>query len=167
MVGFPGELARAPTWLQEEILAGPLHAYTPRTVVDTGELRAMLAEVRRSGIALCRGFIATRATGVDGPLRTPNHTVVAALSMIVPNDEQARTHVPALQAATRGISHTRAGHDHEAHRGISRCSRRGPALSGYRTPDALPRARAPSALNSPSKLGVSVHALGRVRDHRG
>ncbi|MDP9641328.1 DNA-binding IclR family transcriptional regulator [Actinopolyspora lacussalsi] len=113
-------LAHAPTWLQEEVLTGPLHAYTPATVVDPGELRAMLAEVRRSGIALCRGFIDTRATGVAVPLREPNHTVVAALSVIVPNDDQARMHVPALQAAARGISRTMAGHDHEAHRGIAR-----------------------------------------------
>lgn len=90
------------------------------TVVDPGELRAMSAEVRRSGIALCRGFIDTRATGVAVPLRDPNNTVVAALSVIVPNDDQARMHVPALQAAARGISRTMAGHDHEAHRGIAR-----------------------------------------------
>ncbi|MBA8826161.1 DNA-binding IclR family transcriptional regulator [Saccharopolyspora lacisalsi] len=97
-------LAHAPGRLQEQVLAGPLHAYTPRTVVDPGELRAMLADVRKGGVALCRGFIDTRATGVAVPLRDSENTVIAALSVIVPNDDNARMHIPALQAAARGIS---------------------------------------------------------------
>nr|WP_256375752.1 hypothetical protein [Actinopolyspora erythraea] len=39
-------------------------------------------------------------------------TVVAALSVIVPNDDNARVHVPALRAAARGISRTMAGREH-------------------------------------------------------
>lgn len=107
-------LAHAPGSVQEKVLAGPLHAYTPQTVVDPRQLRAMLADVRRSGVAVCRGFIDTRATGVAVPLRGPENTVVAALSAIVPNDDNARIHIPALLAAARGISRAMGVHDPSA-----------------------------------------------------
>ncbi len=109
-------LAHAPGWLQEQVLAGPLHAYTPRTVVAPGELRAVLTDARRNGVALCRGFIDTRTTGVAVPLRDSGNTVIAALSVIVPNEDSARIHVPALQAAARGISRAVGGDPRGAHR---------------------------------------------------
>ncbi|MDR7304051.1 IclR family transcriptional regulator [Haloactinomyces albus] len=97
-------LAHAPSSVQEKVLAGPLRAYTAHTVVDPKQLRALLADVRKSGVAVCRGFVDPRATGVAVPLRGPDNTVVAALSTIVPNDDNARMHIPALQAAARGVS---------------------------------------------------------------
>ncbi|WP_092521054.1 IclR family transcriptional regulator [Actinopolyspora saharensis] len=111
-------LAHAPAWLQERVLAEPLPAYTSLTVVDPGQLRALLAEVRTSGSALCRGFIDTRAAGVAVPLRGPDETVVAALSVIVPNDDTARMHVPALRAAARGISRAMGTHQRLAPRDL-------------------------------------------------
>jgi len=85
--------------LQEEILAGELRAYTAATVTDPRRLRALLADVRRGGAAVCPGYIDERATGIAVPLRDTSGQVRAALSAVVPNDGAARTQLPALKAA--------------------------------------------------------------------
>ena len=46
------------------------------------------------------------ATGVAVPIRDALGDVVAALSVIVPNDGRADTHVPVLLAAARGVGRT-------------------------------------------------------------
>ncbi|MBP2471693.1 DNA-binding IclR family transcriptional regulator [Crossiella equi] len=97
-------LAHAPVELQEEVLAAPLRAYTRRTITDPGRLRAFLAEVRRTGFSLSRGFIDDAVTGVGVPVRGPGGEVVAALAVIVPDDNEVPGRLPALQAAARGIS---------------------------------------------------------------
>lgn len=89
--------------LQERVLGGPLRRYTPTTVVSPGPLRALLAEVRRQGFVLCPGHIHPDATGIAVPVRNAAGQVLAAVSVIVPNDDQARGHVPALAAAARRI----------------------------------------------------------------
>src|SRR3712207_3678316 len=45
-------LAHAPAEVQERVLAGPLTAYTQHTITDARQLRRVLAEVRRSGMAV-------------------------------------------------------------------------------------------------------------------
>ncbi|MGM1062220.1 IclR family transcriptional regulator [Saccharothrix sp. Mg75] len=97
-------LAFGPVERQERVLAGPLRRYTPHTVVDPRRLRALLAAVRRDGYAFCPGFIDEHATGAAVPVRDATGAVVAALSVVVPNDDDARTAVPVLRAAARGVS---------------------------------------------------------------
>lgn len=99
-------LAFGPVELQDRVLAGPLRAYTADTITDAGRLRSLLAEIRRTGYALCPGFIDADATGIAVPLGDGRAQVVAALSVIVPNDEHARARLPVLQAAARGITRT-------------------------------------------------------------
>jgi DNA-binding IclR family transcriptional regulator len=102
-------LAHAPPGLLDDVLAGDLVAYTAETVVEPQRLRALVAETRRSGVAFCPGFIDERATGIAVPVRGPGGRVVAALSVVVPNDRNARAQVPALKAAARGVSRSLGG----------------------------------------------------------
>ena len=102
-------LAFAPTGFQERVLAAPLRAYTRHTIVDPHRLRAFLAAVRREEHALCPGFIDEHATGIAVPVRGAHGEVVAALSVIVPNDGNARAQLPALRAAARGVSRALRG----------------------------------------------------------
>jgi DNA-binding IclR family transcriptional regulator len=97
-------LAHASRELQERVLSGSLRAYTRHTVVDPARLRALLADVRKTEVAFCRGFVDERATGIAVPLRGTKDDILAALSVIVPNDANARMQIPALQAAARGIT---------------------------------------------------------------
>jgi DNA-binding IclR family transcriptional regulator len=103
-------LAHAPAEQQERVLAAPLRRFTPRTPTRPARVRGMLADVRRQGYALCAGFYHLDATGVAVPVRDGSGAVVAAIGAVVPNDGNAYLHVPALQAAARGIGRVLASH---------------------------------------------------------
>ena len=102
-------LAHAAPDLLDDVLSADLAAFTGATLIDPRRLRSFVADVRRSGVALCPGFIDERATGIAVPIRGPGGKVVAALSVVVPNDANARTQVPALKAAARGVSRSLGG----------------------------------------------------------
>src|SRR5271166_366473 len=100
-------LAHSPSEFQEMVVSGqhgPLRGYTSRTVTDERNLRALLCEIRRTGLAYCPGFVDERATGAAVPLRDGTGAVLAALSAVVPSDGEARAVVPALVTTGRSIS---------------------------------------------------------------
>ncbi|MRH88969.1 helix-turn-helix domain-containing protein [Nocardia sp. SYP-A9097] len=97
-------LAHAPAEMQEAELSRPLTALTRHTITDPAILRSTLSEIRHTGVAYCPGFVDEDATGIAVPIRTTGGRVVAALSVLVPNEMTARTAIPALRAAGRGIS---------------------------------------------------------------
>ena len=99
-------LAFGPAGLRDRILAAPLEQYTDRTLTTPAGLRAALVETRRRGYAVLPGHVHPEATGIAVPVRNGVNDVVAALSVIVPNDGRAPTHVPVLLAAARGITRT-------------------------------------------------------------
>ncbi|MFI5626173.1 IclR family transcriptional regulator [Nocardioides sp. NPDC051685] len=102
-------LAHGPHSLQQEIIASPLRRYTDATVTDPTQLRRVLADVRRQGYAFCPGHIDPAATGIAVPVQDRRGRVVAALSVVVPNDDEARTHIGVLKTATRGLERALAG----------------------------------------------------------
>jgi DNA-binding IclR family transcriptional regulator len=97
-------LAHGPADLKERVLAGPLTAYTPDTPATPARLRALLAEIRQQGYAYCPGYVHAEALGVAAPVRGADGTVVAALSVIVPNEAGAQALVPVVRMAARGFS---------------------------------------------------------------
>lgn len=97
-------LAHSSQEQQERAIGVPLKVFTDRTVRTGRELRTILADVRRQGFAFCAGHIYPETTGIAVPVRNADQIVVAALSVIVPNDDAARSLIPALQAAGRGIT---------------------------------------------------------------
>ncbi|WP_405621859.1 IclR family transcriptional regulator [Streptomyces sp. NBC_00076] len=91
--------------LQKEYCAGPLTSLTPYTLTDAGLLRRTLAEVRRSGVAVSDRQVTEDALSVAAPVRGPGGTLVAAVSVVVPQaDAQVPALVPAVRLAARGIS---------------------------------------------------------------
>ena len=98
-------LAHAEAGVQEAYCAGRLEAFTPYTVTDPLRLRRMLAEVRRTGVAVSVRQVTEDALSVAAPVRDAAGPVLAAVSVVVPADE-ARTPalVPAVRLAARGIS---------------------------------------------------------------
>jgi DNA-binding IclR family transcriptional regulator len=98
----PGELA-------DRVLARPLESRTPETITTPDRLRATLEQVRRQGYAMLAGHVHPDATGIAVPVRNGLGEVVAALSVIVPNDDRAVSAVPALRASARGIGRSLPG----------------------------------------------------------
>jgi DNA-binding IclR family transcriptional regulator len=96
-------LAHAPDELRERVLAGPLAAYTERTLTDPHRLRRELAEVRRTGVAITRGEIELISTSVAAPV-WDGVQVTAAVSVVVPESHDPHRYVPAVVTAARGIS---------------------------------------------------------------
>ncbi|MFV2195007.1 IclR family transcriptional regulator domain-containing protein [Nocardiopsis sp. LOL_012] len=92
----------------ERVLGSPLRAYTPATLTGERELRAEIAEVRRRGFAFCPGHIHSDATGLAVPVRRDGH-VVAALGLVVPNDDSAWALSRPLMLAGLSLSRALSG----------------------------------------------------------
>ena len=98
-------LAFAPPGVQEQVLAAPLARFTPHTITDPVRLRRVLAEVRRTGVALSDRQITDDAYSVGAPVTEPGGQCVAALSVVVAYDDPGRASWgPAVRAAAIGIS---------------------------------------------------------------
>ena len=97
-------LAYAAPAQQERIIAGPLKVFTGQTISNPSQLRSALADVRRQGYAFLAGHIHPDATGIAVPVRDPAGKVVAALAIVLPNDDTARSRIAVLQAASAAVS---------------------------------------------------------------
>ncbi|MCP2371825.1 DNA-binding IclR family transcriptional regulator [Agromyces terreus] len=80
-------VAFADTAVQDAVLAGPLERFTDRTIVDPAALRRTLHEVRTTGFALGNGYVHADARGLAVPITGAAGEVVAALGVVVPNDD--------------------------------------------------------------------------------
>jgi DNA-binding IclR family transcriptional regulator len=97
-------MAHEPVEVQEAELSRPLQPPTAAAFRSPQQLRAALADARRQQSAVLAGHQHPDAAGVAVPVRDGRGDVVAALSVIVPNDGRAQSLVPALLAAARGIT---------------------------------------------------------------
>lgn len=98
-------LAHAETPVQERFLGRDrLRSFTPNTVVASEQLRRVFADVRRNGYCAADEMITRGAAGVAVPVRNRDQQVVAALSVVVPAGGEHHAVVPALRAASLGIS---------------------------------------------------------------
>lgn len=96
-------LAHAPAPVQERVLDAPLARFTDLTVTEPGRLRRCLAGIRRDGFVVCPGYLHRAATGIAVPVRDHAGAVVAALSVIVPNDASAQGRVSVVAGAARRL----------------------------------------------------------------
>jgi DNA-binding IclR family transcriptional regulator len=98
-------LAYADPEVQDRVLAGRLTAFTPHTIVDPRRLRQVLAEVRRTGVAISDRQVTDDAMSVAAPIRGQGDAVVAAVSLVVTADTALPAAlIPVVAAAARGIS---------------------------------------------------------------
>jgi DNA-binding IclR family transcriptional regulator len=98
-------LAYAPPAVQEDVLTRPLKRFTPQTITDPGQLRRVLAEVRRTGVAISDRQIDLAAYSVGAPITGPDGACLAALSIVVNADDPSHASWgPAVRAAAIGIS---------------------------------------------------------------
>ncbi|MGQ4389712.1 IclR family transcriptional regulator [Streptomyces sp. SAS_270] len=98
-------LAHGEPALQDAYCARPLASFTPHTITDPARLRRVLAEVRRTGVAVSTRQVTDDALSVAAPVRGPGGAVPAAVSVVVPErDAQVPALIPAVRLAARGIS---------------------------------------------------------------
>jgi DNA-binding IclR family transcriptional regulator len=90
---------------QEEYWANPLAVFTPYTITEPARLRRVLAEVRRTGVAVSSRQVTDDALSVAAPVCGPDGKVVAAVSVVVPQaDAQVPALIPVVRLAALGIS---------------------------------------------------------------
>ncbi len=90
---------------QDQLLKAPLKRFTPDTITDVAVLRRVLADVRRTGVAIAENQLTPDALAVAVPVRGQRDEVVAALGVTVQRGTvQSHALVPALAATARGIS---------------------------------------------------------------
>ncbi len=98
-------LAYAPIEVQDRVLAAPLQRFTTKTISDHAELRAALAEIRRTGVAISDGQITLNAISVAAPIHDRTGRVIAAISLVLPNAQTTPgQYVPLVRTSARGIS---------------------------------------------------------------
>lgn len=103
---------------QETYCQGQLAAFTPYTIADAPRLRRVLAEVRRTGVAVSSRQVTEDALSVAAPVRGPGGAVVAAVSVVVPQEgAQVPVLTPAVRVAARGISRALGWQPDESRRG--------------------------------------------------
>jgi DNA-binding IclR family transcriptional regulator len=98
-------LAHAPAEVREQALGTRLRRWTEHTITDPVRLRAVLAEVRRTGVAVSDRQVTADAVSVAVPVRDPDG-VVAAVSVVMHADGplSVATVTPAVRAAGLAIS---------------------------------------------------------------
>lgn len=95
----------------EQTLAGKLTAPTAYTITDPDTLRAVLAEVRRTGLALTDQEMTLGTRSIAAPIRAGDGRVIAALSLTT-RQRVADVHrlAPAVRTAARALSRDVAAH---------------------------------------------------------
>jgi DNA-binding IclR family transcriptional regulator len=90
---------------QDLFLSRPLSRFTDDTLTHPTDLRRHLAHIRQRGFASMPGIIVPESSGIAVPVFGRANTVVAALSVVVPrNEENVAARVPVLMTSARGIS---------------------------------------------------------------
>lgn len=77
-------LAHLPDAEREELLSAPLEHFTDNTIVDPGELRKQLGEIRDLGYAYTVEELERGLNGVAAPIRRPGGQAAAAIGVYGP-----------------------------------------------------------------------------------
>ena len=80
---------------------GPLERFTPRTITDADALRARLADIRASGVAVAAGELDEYILGVAAPIRNAAGAVCAAVSIAALNARIPASEVKSVETAVR------------------------------------------------------------------
>lgn len=98
-------LAGADQQFQEAIMAKPLEKEPGVADMPEGQLRRTLSDVRRTGIAMIRRSHPSMTVSVASPVFDAQGSVVAALSIVVPDGSTPpNVLAPAVRAAARAVS---------------------------------------------------------------
>jgi len=98
-------LAFDPMTTVDRLILGGLRVYTAQTVCDAGELRAALASVRRTHLAVTRGELEAGVCSVAMPVFGTGHRAIAAIEVSVRDpDRSLHALLVPLAVACRSLS---------------------------------------------------------------
>jgi DNA-binding IclR family transcriptional regulator len=98
-------LAHSAPSVRDSVFAAPFQRFTDLTINSPNELRRVLGRIRREGYAVGDGYIHPEARGIAVPVFGAAENVVAALAVIVPNDNTpVSPYVELLRGAADHIS---------------------------------------------------------------
>jgi len=98
-------LAFGPPELWETVEAGPLTAYTARTITDLAELRAAVREVRRTSVSISEGAIVSNTVSISAPVFGRRGDFYGAVSVVATiGTVDARALAPAVLRASQLMS---------------------------------------------------------------
>ncbi|MFD5214260.1 IclR family transcriptional regulator [Microbacterium sp. NPDC058345] len=103
-------LAYADADTRGRVLARPLQRLTPDTIVEPDALRRKLDEIRILGHVVAPGYIEDVSTGVAVPIRAGGPRVVAALSVVLPRENDTEPALRELLSAARDIERSLRPH---------------------------------------------------------
>jgi DNA-binding IclR family transcriptional regulator len=83
----------------DRILARPLTAMTPRTIVDPAAVRSRLAEIRKTRLAHAPDDVQVGLAAMGAPIRDRSGIAVAAVSVVALTQWFSGTQSPAIAAA--------------------------------------------------------------------
>nr|WP_227456640.1 MULTISPECIES: IclR family transcriptional regulator [unclassified Geobacillus] len=86
-------LAFSPKSIVESILRRGLPKYGPNSVTDRNEFIRQLATIRQQGYAVCIDELHEGATSIAAPIRDYSGDVVAAVSIVGPNQRITQTNI--------------------------------------------------------------------------
>jgi DNA-binding IclR family transcriptional regulator len=107
-------LAHAPRDVQEAVLSQKLTAFTPNTYTNREVLERVLVDIRRTGYSVSDRQVDMVNTAVAAPVRGPDGSVIASLSIAFPHGEADVTgmaHLVRLTATSLGRALNAAGFD--------------------------------------------------------
>jgi DNA-binding IclR family transcriptional regulator len=120
-------LAYAPPNVVQRVLAGPLPAYTPRTLADPARLCSSLDAIRERGYAINQEESELGLVSVAAPIRDHAGEVVAALSAAGPSQRLTRARLPWLIGqvvdAAQEVSRRMGYRESPAHRSVPHVER--------------------------------------------
>lgn len=99
-------LAFASEELQHRVFEQPLSKLTPLTPTEPAALRALLPDIRRTGVAIAPGFIEEVSTGIAVPVLDSSGACIAALSVVLPR--QGNDPIPKQTAIIEALKQTAA-----------------------------------------------------------
>ena len=89
--------------MRHEVLAAPLHRFTPYTVIQPGRLASQLQRVAEDGYATTAEEMTLGACSIALPVRVAERTV-ASLGVVVPDLDRRTVLMPAMRVAAQGIA---------------------------------------------------------------
>jgi DNA-binding IclR family transcriptional regulator len=97
-------LAYAPLTLQEEVLAGPLPAFTSRTISDPLMLRRLLATIRHQAVSRSLGELLPGLDACAAPVFWPDRQIAGSIGAVVVSGSMPTTDLErAVRKAAKGL----------------------------------------------------------------